>query len=60
MLDLDKLPDHILSDIEENTNNPELCSVEEAFNLWLSYNGIIGYTSLIMEAIEAIKNAEVK
>jgi hypothetical protein len=48
MLDLSKLPPNILEDIRENCTNPELCSIEEALDYWLSYQGIMGYTSSII------------
>lgn len=34
--------------------------VEEAFDTWLKYQGIIGYTSPIMRTLKNIQEAEVK
>jgi hypothetical protein len=59
MLDLSKLPPNILEDIRENCTNPELCSIEEALDYWLSYQGIMGYTSSIISTYESIKGAKI-
>lgn len=57
MLDLSKIPGHILDDIRENCVSPEYCTVEDALDYWLSYQGIIGYTKSIIDAYEALKAA---
>jgi hypothetical protein len=57
MLDLTKIPDAILQDIQENCTSPEYCTVEEALGHWLDYQGIIGYTKSIIDTYEVLKAA---
>lgn len=57
MIDLAKVKPNILADIEENCKDPQFCSVEEAFDYWLNYQGIIGYTSQIMGVLKNLQEA---
>jgi hypothetical protein len=58
MLELSKISGDVLSCIEENCKNPELCSVEEAFDHYLTWQGVCGYTRDFIEAYEEIKSAD--
>jgi hypothetical protein len=55
------LPD-VKQDILENrrVSDFENMSVYDAFDAFLTYNGIIGFTSFITSAYESIKAAEIK
>lgn len=47
------LPDHV----KEAVTKDELLTWREVFDLWLEYEGIIGYTDTIITTLEGIKNA---
>jgi hypothetical protein len=55
------LPD-VREDILENRriDDFETMSVYDAFDMFLTYNGIIGFTAFIISAYESIKAAEIK
>ena len=60
MLNPDLLNDSVREDIMQNmeTDNPkdlEKLSEYEAFNRFLNWNGIIGYTSILIEALDNIR-----
>lgn len=71
-IDIHKLSDDVREDIAQNQDvgfNDSLSkldnilkhtSVEEAFNMFLEWNGIVGYTSKLIAAYESIKAAEIK
>jgi len=47
--------------LDENDHTPEtakLLSTEEAFNLMLEWNGICGFTGMIMTALDNCRNME--
>lgn len=64
MIDVSKLPNRILNDIQENTDKrrSEIAqmSVEEAFEAYCQWNGIVGYGSQLIEALDLIRAAEIK
>lgn len=69
MLDYNYIPDQVLTDLldakdlpDSSSGNTEIAklSTYEAFDTWCRYNGFIGYTSLIMEALDGIRLAEEK
>lgn len=72
MLDINELDDTVLSDILANLgieddeitkdieNRINHLSVMEAFDCYLKWNGIIGYTSQLISAYENIKSALIK
>ncbi|GEM_PF-561592 len=62
-MDISTLPENVLDDLldyflSNDAENPEEKVKEltklEAFNTWLSYHGIIGYTDDILEAVSGI------
>jgi hypothetical protein len=67
MLNINYIPDQVLTDILRNRNLDESdksyevvgnMSVHEAFDAFLTYNGFIGYTSILMQALDGIREAE--
>lgn len=63
MLDVEVLPDNVLSDILENLESEDpgdvaVLSAGEAFDRFLIWNGIMGYTGTIISAINGIRIAE--
>lgn len=54
MIDVDELEDLVREEILENASIEELknMSVYEAFDKFLMWNGIIGYTAVILEALD--------
>jgi hypothetical protein len=63
MLDINEIPVHILKDIssaKEDCVEIDTISVKEAFNLYLVWNGFIGFTDQIIETLDALRAAEVK
>lgn len=61
-IDAMKLPNNVYDDITQNCRieDFEYMSVPEAFDLYLRWHGIIGYSDMLISAYEAIKKAEVK
>lgn len=68
MLNVDLIPDSVLSDILENMSGDdedkklkdlELHSFGEGFDRFMQWNGIIGYNSMILGAITGLLAAEV-
>lgn len=62
MLDISSIPDQVLSDIMENRDTERESdlvnySPMEALNYYLQWNGIIGYTGQILEAIDGLECA---
>lgn len=59
MIDVDELEDLVREEILENASIEELknMSVYEAFDKFLLWNGIFGYTAVIMEALDNIRAA---
>lgn len=65
MLNVEKINPYVLADICENlsldvTNKDDLekvasLSVSEAFNSFLIWNGIVGYTDMITRALDNIR-----
>jgi len=57
---LSELPDHIACDILENRDDENLVSLtrREAIEAWLEWNGIIGYTSSIIDLFSAVVSEE--
>jgi hypothetical protein len=70
MVDLQKIPSHIVDDIAANmdldTCNEEhrarlaRMSPEELMDKFLNWQGIIGYTDMIINTYKALKGAESK
>ena len=60
MLDITKLPKGLLEDIADTEKEAETMSVEEAFDAFLCYNGIIGFSTKVMKALDVIRAAEIK
>lgn len=70
MLDVDSIKDNVLTDIMENLGmDPGECdekdlqvirqmSASEAFDRFLIWNGIQGFTGLILETVDSLQNAE--
>lgn len=73
MLNTDLLPEHILDDILQNMGVEDAepgveydkavaelrtLSPAEALDKWLNWNGIIGYTSQIIEALDELRKVE--
>ena len=60
MTNPDKLKDKVLEVIRENLSDEEIpySSAEELMDAFLQWEGIIGYTSMIIEAWENIKAAQ--
>jgi len=56
-LDINELSDRVLTDIKENCDNVGELSPWEAIDKFLTWNGIIGYTSSIVVAIDSIRAA---
>lgn len=51
--------DQIQQHMEENEGKaPE--TLEQAFGMWLEWNGIIGWTETILDVVEAMKQCEVE
>ena len=73
MLDPDLIDDEVVSDIAKNLGVDwdddskaaeaveliEKMSVYQAFDKFLYWNGIIGYTATIIKALDSIRSAEV-
>jgi len=59
MLNPDLIDDGVLEDIMQNCDDVSHLSVEEALDKFLIYNGIYGYTEMIMEAVTSLLAAEV-
>jgi hypothetical protein len=62
MLDINEIPDNVLSDIMENReteleSDVEQFSPQEAFDYFLTWNGIMGYTGMILEAVDGLEAA---
>ena len=63
MIDIKKVPVYILKDISEAKEDCveiENLSPKEAFNLYLVWNGFIGFTDQIIDALDSLRAAEVK
>lgn len=65
LLSPEHIPQHIQRDILaqvpdalQQSVSVEHLTAYEAFDYWLRYNGIIGYTEKIIEAYKAIQEAE--
>jgi hypothetical protein len=72
MTNLDKLPSYVLSSIKNaldydeasDTEQAEILtklrhsSVNEIFDYYLSWNGILGYTEQFIEALDSIRKAQ--
>ena len=66
MLDVNDLNDQVFEaifnnmalDEDEAIEKMALLSVEEAFDKWLNWHGIIGYTSQIIQALDNLRWAE--
>lgn len=61
MIDVDELEDNVREDLLEDLDVEEIkpLSVYEAFDRFLTWNGIIGYTAVIMDALDNIRRAEI-
>lgn len=66
MLDVDYLKDEVLASILQNKGLPDdeesyaiigKLTVHEAFDAYLNWHGIIGYTTLLMEALDSIQQS---
>jgi len=59
MINPQKLSAPILADLYENYTDEQISkmSLFEVFDAFLVYNGIIGYTQMILSAIENIEEA---
>lgn len=44
--------------VDENKPHEEPTTLEEALDMWLNWNGIVGYTEQILRVIEDLKAAE--
>ena len=64
MLDLTKLHPNMVKTLCEASGKDEeyvkTLSPTEAFNLFLTYNGIIGFTYTIISALDSLIKAEIK
>jgi hypothetical protein len=63
MLNLNKLKIEVLETIQnskEGCAEIEFMSTEEAFDAYLRWNGIIGFTKDIIETLDNIREAEIK
>jgi hypothetical protein len=61
-IDISKLG-HVAADVlemEPDCEELSRYSVEEVFDKYLVYNGIIGYTKKLMNALKIIQEAEIK
>lgn len=62
-LNLDRIPTDVLDDLLERVDDDRdkiaQMSVREAFNEWLVWNGIIGYTRKIISALDNLRAAEI-
>jgi hypothetical protein len=65
MIDVDSIPDQVLTDIAENLGIEDgpydaiaELSATEALDRFLIWNGIQGYTGIILEAVEGLQVAE--
>lgn len=54
----DEEPGNVGKDYDWCIKNIEGMSVHEAFDRFLTWNGIIGYTSTIIEALDSIRAAQ--
>lgn len=64
MIDVDELDDEVREAIMSNLDTDDVeavkpLSVYEAFDKFLTWNGIIGYTATIMDALDSIRRAEI-
>ena len=62
MIDVDELDDEVREAIMSNLDTDDVeavkpLSVYEAFDRFLTWNGIIGYTAVIMDALDNIREA---
>jgi hypothetical protein len=61
-LDVDKLPERVRRDLLDRADysreEVQEMSPGSAFEAWLEWHGIIGYTELILEAVNGIYRAE--
>lgn len=57
MLDTTKINAVILNDLEIAYEDPSQLDVRTAIDRWLRYNGIVGYTTNILTAIDSIRAA---
>lgn len=60
MIDTDKLPEKVKAKVGVPDSVLAAMSPEEAFEMWLHYEGIIGYTQAIIGMLDALRAAEVK
>jgi hypothetical protein len=64
MLNRDDIDCDVLDDIESNLEGTgkevENLTVEQAFEAFLTWNGIIGYCHTIIDALDSLRNAEIK
>jgi len=69
MLNPDYIPDQVLTELLEAKELPDddkgysviaKLTVYEAFDTWLKYNGFLGYTTLIMDTLDGLRDAEAK
>lgn len=61
--DVSKIPPRILSDLKERGMSDDeirISSVRELLDQYLHWHGICGYTSDIIRAYEAFKDAQIK
>lgn len=67
MLDIDSIPDNVLTDILENKELPDdetgytevaKLSARDAFDSFLNWNGIIGYTDKLIIALDGLRKSE--
>lgn len=56
-LNFEKLPKHLRSILEEQGLD-EFTSVDTAFDAWLRYEGIIGYTTKILAVLSELRAAD--
>lgn len=64
MIDVDELDDEVREAIMSNLDTDDVEAVKplsayEAFDRFLTWHGIIGYTATIMDALDSIRRAEI-
>jgi hypothetical protein len=65
MIDVDELPDQVREDILQNRGTEDLeifktMTPNQAFVFWCEWQGIIGWSHTIRNALDAIRKAEIK
>lgn len=59
-MEIKKIPEHILKDLRERCTDEEIkgCSPEYLFNEYCEWNGLIGWGSSLLIAIESLRAAD--